>query len=125
VGLLYHRPRILDEAAAEEHQRQRHQHRTLVDGIEHPLEIAADAVFRLDQHDLRAIPPEAAEHVDIGGKFQRRHHDLPPRSVVAEAGADDALRHAGVLVHRDGTRRRADHGREQIADGASHLPPAL
>ena len=70
VGLVDHRARVLDEAAAEEHQRQRHQQRSLVDGVEQALEIGADAVFGLDQDDLRAVAAKAPEHVDVGRKLE-------------------------------------------------------
>ena len=46
LRLLDHRPRVLDVRTAEQHERERDEHRLLVDGVEQPFEIRPHRVVR-------------------------------------------------------------------------------
>ncbi len=119
------RTHVLKARAPEQDQRDRHQRRAIVDGVDQAIDRRADRRIGFHVDDIRAIPAEPLEQVVIRRKIEILQHDAVARAVVAEAGRDDRLRDGRVLVHRDGVGRRTQQRREQVAGLAAHLPPAF
>ena len=115
VRLFDYRARVLDAGAPEQHQRQRHEDRALVDRVEQLAEIVSDRVRSVDVDDLGAIARESLEHVHVGWELELGQDNLAALAVVAETRRDDSHRHRHVLMHRDRAWRHAEDRREEIA----------
>jgi hypothetical protein len=115
----------LDERAAEDHVRNRHQQRLVVDRREQSLGIHVHRI--VVRHHLHAGAPGALGFPEIHHRreVQVGVDDLVAAPAEIEAGRDHrfALRH--VLVQRNRSRRRVHQRGDLIADLAGEHPPAV
>jgi hypothetical protein len=125
VRSFNNRADVLQAAAAEEHQGNRHQYRGVVDRIHQPIDRRADAAIRWNVDDFGAVPLQALEQIVIRRKIEILQHDLAPLALERKTRGDDGLRHGRVLVHRDRILGDPENRREQIAGVRADRPPAL
>ena len=100
-GFLANALCILDVSAREQHVRDGHHDRSLVDRIAHLLRVDGDAVIGLDDVTLGAAALFGLPHVRNRGELQRAVHDLVALWRVVEAGGHHRLDLRHVVAHRN------------------------
>ena len=125
VRALHDRRHVLHESALEDHVREGHQQRRLVDGGEVALEGDGDAVVASHHLHARAEIPVRLVDVHDGGEVQVLVDDLVARPAEVEAGQDHGLAHRDVLVHHHRAGRGADDAPDPVAHRDRHVPPSL
>ena len=108
LGARDHRGDVLDRRAAEQHVRDGHDERALVDGLEQRLHRRVHAVAGTDDDDLGAAPPLLVPHVAHRRKIERREDDLVALARVVEAARHERLDLRHVRRHHHRALRRAD-----------------